>query len=406
MPRTTRASTRAAAAAEVDADHDPAFAALPAALRARIDAAFDRAAAAVDAAVHEPPRKRRRTEKEGGSPAVLARDYVDDGVMAGGFVRDDAPGGFLPADSGGGGFLPSNSGGGFILEDDAGGFIPAGSRGFIAEGSGGGFIAEDSGGGFLLEDPPSGGGGFIPDDDSASEAGSITSAPAPSASALPLSRVPGALVRLGLPPDDPDVLRVLANAAAGWGADADPGAEREKAVPRRDWRAVCAVLMDGAGDDEGGGDESGESDAYVGSDADADEGEAMDVDASGDEDEYGPRVRRTRTKGKGKARADDSDDDDTDGGALSAHQAAEVRRAFGLFFAAAGDDANGTDGRRLGVREIDAAARVLKEQITAEDVRVRLRARRGRLTRCRSWRCSTCFRRARTRRWACPSLSG
>jgi hypothetical protein len=401
MPRTTRASTRAAAAAEVDADHDPAFAALPAALRARIDAAFDRAAAAVDAGVHEPPRKRRRTDGDGGSPAVLARDYADDDGMAGGFVRDDAPGGFLPVDSGGGGggFLPSDSGGGFLPEDDAGGFIPAGSGGgFISEGSGGGFLPDDTSGGFV------GGGGFIPDDDSASEDASIASAPAPSASALPLSRVPGALVRLGLPPDDPDVLRVLANAAAGWGADADPGAEREKAVPRRDWRAVCAVLVDGAGADEGG-DESGESDAYVGSD---DEGEAMDVDggdASADEDEYGPRVRRTRTKGKGKARADDSDDD-TDDGALSAHQAAEVQRAFGLFFAAAGDDPDGADGRRLGVREIDAAARVLKEQITAEDVRLRLWARRGRLTRCRSWRCSTCSRRARTRRWACPNSSG
>jgi hypothetical protein len=345
-----------------------------------------------------------RLRFRGGSPAVLARDYADDDGMAGGFVRDDAPGGFLPVDSGGGGggFLPSDSGGGFLPEDDAGGFIPAGSGGgFISEGSGGGFLPDDTSGGFV------GGGGFIPDDDSASEDASIASAPAPSASALPLSRVPGALVRLGLPPDDPDVLRVLANAAAGWGADADPGAEREKAVLRRDWRAVCAVLMDGAdpGMDEGEGDESGESDAYVGSDADADEGEAMDVDASGDEDEYGPRVRRTRTKGKGKARADDSDDD-TDDGALSAHQAAEVRRAFGLFFAAAGDDPDGADGRRLGVREIDAAARVLKEQITAEDVRVHVCAWRGRLTMCRSWRCSMCSRRARTRRWACPSLSG
>jgi hypothetical protein len=170
---------------------------------------------------------------------------------------------------------------------------------------------------------------------------------------------------------------------------------------------VCAVLMDGAGADEGGdegGDESGESDAYVGS---GDEGEAMDVDGgNASEDEYGPRVRRTRTKGKGKARADDSNDDDSDSGALSAHQAAEVRRAFGLFFAAAGDDPDGADGRRLGVREIDAAARVLKEQITAEDVRVRLWACRGRLTAHRSWRCSTCSRRARTRQWVCPSLSG
>lgn len=136
-------------------------------------------------------------------------------------------------------------GGGFINE---GGFV--GGDGFIG---GGGFIVEPE----FVESSSSandyrGGGGFIVELDSTSASSNPTDQ-------IPLDRVPSALQRLDLPPDDDQILSVFKNAASGWQSDTlkpamdlDPSKEY---VSRADWRSVCAVLLDTQSSDAGSDDD-------------------------------------------------------------------------------------------------------------------------------------------------------
>ncbi|KIJ24073.1 hypothetical protein M422DRAFT_275224, partial [Sphaerobolus stellatus SS14] len=94
--------------------------------------------------------------------------------------------------------------------------------------------AEDAGGGFLIE----------------SEAEQSESEEENQNDIIPLSLIPSALQLLDLPPDDEEILRVFRNAAGGWnGMSGEPSSSRtsneEGSVSRKDWRTVCAVLVDG-----------------------------------------------------------------------------------------------------------------------------------------------------------------
>ena len=99
---------------------------------------------------------------------------------------------------------------------------------------------------------------------------------------IPLSLIPAALQSLDLQPDDPDVLAVFQNAASGWEASRGSAgrSQDELRVSRKDWRAVCAALLDtSAGDDGDEGDRAEERE-------DEDIYEPGQFESGGSEDEY------------------------------------------------------------------------------------------------------------------------
>lgn len=331
-------------------DVDPTFNALPPRLRKRIDRALNRACEE-ELAGTSTPRKRRRI----GSTSKPSEDNLEPG----GFLAEDspAPGGFLPDDEDqpiGGGFLPEDA-----ASSEAGGFVPPSASVFV-------------------------------DDDETDET-DVTH--------IPLHLIPRALQLLDLQPDDQDVLDVFRNAASGWGSTARGSrirgqGEQEMVVSRKDWRAVCAALLDTSAPDEEDGEESeggvkmdvDESETseeeYVGSD-----GQSEDPEEDDSEDEYqeGGFVRSTpqrKDKGKGKAKAassnrktrsrktsyssESSEGFDGKPRQLTARQKAECRRTFALFF----PDVSETDldDKRIMIKDIARVADLLKEKITAQEV--------------------------------------
>ncbi|KAI0644167.1 hypothetical protein C8Q79DRAFT_875620, partial [Trametes meyenii] len=303
-----------------DDEHDPAFSTLPAALRKRIDAAFDAALKNNSDGSVEPARKRRK---------------VAHSPPAGGFV-----------------------GGGFIPEEPAGG-------GFIVD--------EPAGGGFVRDATPAAAGGFMADGASDDDEAYTH---------IRLSLIPTALQILDLPPDDSDVLGVFRNAASGWRSGGGAGDEPpDGMVSRKDWRAVCAALLDaGAGGDEGENvdmdDDPGESaqdaeaasdsgEEYVGSDVSETENEGEE----GSEDEYreGAKAspKRAAARGRGRKAASGTSSEDEGPRPLTARQKKECRAAFGLFFPEVGEDE--LDGQRIRIKDVSRVAKVLKEKMSAEE---------------------------------------
>ncbi|KAI0666747.1 hypothetical protein C8Q78DRAFT_419262 [Trametes maxima] len=318
-----------------DDEHDPAFAALPSPLRERIDAALD--AALKNNSDGSPARKRRKV------------------------AHSPPQGGFVAA----GGFIPE--------EPAAGGFI----------------VNEPAGGGFIRDTTPVAAGGFVADDASDDDEPHTH---------IPLSLIPTALQNLDLQPDDEDVLSVFRNAASGWrtrgGAGDDPP---DALVSRRDWRAVCAALLDtGAGDDEdedvdmdddprGSAQDAEEApsdcgEEYVGSNGSESDNEGED----GSDDEYReggggferPRAAKASPKkgatragrkqgGGGRRAASGTESEDEGARSLTARQKKECRVAFGLFFPEVGEGE--LDEQRIRIKDITRVAKVLKEKITAEE---------------------------------------
>lgn len=288
---------------------------------------------------------------------------VDD--VPGGFVVDDAPGGFV-VDDGSGGFLVDDTAGGFIPEDNAGGFS-LDDEVDIANYSLGG---STTGLGASGTHSPS------------SESDNADNNSAGHAKFITVDRIPGALVSLGLPPDDPDILRVFENASSGWASD-DPSRRRqqdvgdvahEKRVSKRDWRAVCTVLLvDAPAEDHTTSgpshvreDIDERSDIYLTSDDDELDDDSSAFDEDEDDDNYG----RSSRKSSRKVRTD-RDDEDNEEPPLDEYQLAETRRAFGLFLDAVQDSSSSArplQDRRIGIREVEGAAKLLKEKLTAEDV--------------------------------------
>lgn len=281
--------------------------------------------------------------------------------------------------------------------------------------------AEDLGGGFLLDDAEATPGGFLPDDDA--QGGFLPPSPPArqhtvlpnddttesTVTHMPLSLVPSALQLLDLPPADEDILAVFRNAASGW---AEPGGSSlrqghesgEEFVSRKDWRSVCAVLLEGDDDD----DEREETEAGTeGATAE----DAMDVDDEAGQpgvfdssdnvssDEYvepGPSSRsrgtkrkktttkantsktpttgrRTRSRKKRTSGSDESDQDSASGPRpLTTRQKRDCLLAFAMFFPDIDLEREGDEERlrkkRMGVRELKSVAELLREKIKAEEV--------------------------------------
>ncbi|KAG1738138.1 uncharacterized protein EDB91DRAFT_1347721 [Suillus paluster] len=224
-------------------------------------------------------------------------------------------------------------------------------------------VEDVSPGGFLIEDA----GGFILDD--------RTPSPSPDPVSISLSSVPAALQRLGLPPDDEEVLSVFQNAASGWGAGLDGSSE----VNRKEWRAVCAALLeaeDGEESDDGrpasvhsetaalsGQEEDGgpDSDEYrMSVDEDASEPEASDEESQDD----GPAVSRSHKPRNSSESA--ITDARLGAGQLSAKQKAECREDFARFFPDVPDTE--LDRQKIMIKDITRVANVLKEKIKAEEI--------------------------------------
>ncbi|KAI0084458.1 hypothetical protein BDY19DRAFT_1025901 [Irpex rosettiformis] len=313
---------------------DPAFLALPPRLRTRIDRALDKAS-------YVPP-------------------------------TNTEPGGFLPEES-----LVS---GGFLVDDGD-------------ESMGGGFIPADT--------TSSDGGGFVPLSASVSVDGK-NDAEESEFTHIPFDLIPRALQLLDLQPDDPDVLDVFRNAASGWEGASRASLGKEDGnkallVSRKDWRAVCAALLDTSVQEVEDNEGSQEADLM-----DVDESEALeeeyvdsdardsDVDSDASDDEYQeggfvrstPQIKGTR-KGKGKAEASSStrksrsrktsysfepsdDFDETRPRTLTARQKAESRRTFALFFPSVPD--SDLDGKRIMIKDLARVADLLKEKITANEI--------------------------------------
>ncbi|KAF8445653.1 hypothetical protein L210DRAFT_3642016 [Boletus edulis BED1] len=214
-------------------------------------------------------------------------------------------------------------------------------------------------GGFIVEDPgPSQyeAGGFIIEELASTQ------------SHIPLSEIPRALILLDLSPDD-DIMGVFKNAATGWGAqDA-----RNKGVSRKDWRAVCAALLEGEHVD-GSVEENPvmDEDMGTGSGPDSDEYQ-MDPELSDDSeeplsDEYEEPSVSVRTKKAHKipqrtptrrTKAEVSRQ-------LTESQKAQCRREFSRFFPQVSD--NELDHQRIMIKDIARAAELLKENLKTEEI--------------------------------------
>lgn len=262
----------------------------------------------------------------------------------------------------------------------------------------GGFLLDDNPGGFLPPSPPPAGheAGHEPERDE-------------QFSYIPLSRIPHALQLLDLPPDDEEVLAVFRNAATGWEDDVpsrrlahrhkrDPTTTSEDndvnegRVSLRDWRAVCAAVMGEDGDDE---DDREGSSAMNGDEILDATGEdsslELEESSAGSSDEY--RITETKsrkrsrksatTTGRGagagatrKTRARKTQFATTrrrsplspsTSAEITPRQRCECLKAFLLFFPGVPEEE--AQGRRLGVREVNAAATLLKEKVKTEEVR-------------------------------------
>ncbi|KAH9000794.1 hypothetical protein EDB86DRAFT_454399 [Lactarius hatsudake] len=264
----------------------------------------------------------------------------------------------------------------------------------------------DTPGGFLLDDDDdSMAGGFLPPSPPAAVRGSGNEREGDERpSYIPLSRIPHALQLLDLPPDDEDVLAVFRNAATGWGDDhisasrstrrgrnaaaTSEEGETEERVSLRDWRAVCAALMD-----DGRGEEGVEEEG----DVDIDDDDAGDIDqnsssglgeSSSDEYRDTSAVAKSRKRPRKSTSASTPDHKATRktrprktqsvtprrGDSVSASAAMEITprqrreclQAFLLFFPGVPED--DAKLRRLGVRELSAAATVLNEKMKTEEI--------------------------------------
>lgn len=308
-------------------------------------------------------------------------------------------------------------------------------------------------GGFLVDEPPAGGfladaGGFLP----GPQAGGFLRDGSPSFSVdaleqsthmIPLSSIPDALQILDLQPDDEDVLAVFQNAATGWRdrsrAQSPAEGSQDAFVSRKDWRAVCAALLDTGPIDTdvpmSDDDAHAEDDVQVLedlSDLTADSAEEY-VDSGGTEsgdddsdDEYqeggfvstkgatasqarpskSTRGRRSHTR-KSSSASCEGDADEGEHARLTARQKKECRTAFALFFPDVPD--KDLNRQRIRIKDITRVAKLLKEKLSTEEVSTdkitHARHSSSLCVRRRLWRCSKHSRRPRTNPWDSPTSS-
>ncbi|KAF9476821.1 hypothetical protein BDN70DRAFT_811626 [Pholiota conissans] len=232
--------------------------------------------------------------------------------------------------------------------------------GFTLE-DGGGFLVDDpapstGGGGFVVDDPPQpGGGGFLIENDD-----DENNTP----SQIPISLVPSALQLLDLPPDDPEVLSVFQNAAGGWrSSDLNPSEPYNAEggwVSRDDFRAVCAVLMEGHDEDDDNASNEDE-DVHMSS-------PSISSPSASDSDEYQQSQRRKPVRRTRSAAATSSPLGSAPANSKpTPRQRKTALDAFALFFPDLGEEDN-LAAQRIRVSEIQRTADVLKEKIKAEEM--------------------------------------
>jgi len=232
-------------------------------------------------------------------------------------------------------------------------------------------VQAENQGGFIVDDADMDmdmdtGGGFIPEP---SDAGDVNERP----QTIPLALIPTALASLGLPSDDDEIMEVFRNASSGWSGSRGFGSEASSSVSRRDWRAVCAVLLPNGVPSEDRTADVSDEDPEDDFDFDAQEGEESDPS----EEEYQPSAKQASTatsprrKSKGKSRLDSplsSDEDEDHNKALNSRQKRECRTAFALFFPDLNSESTELDKQRLMIKDIARCAGLLKERLSAEDI--------------------------------------
>lgn len=198
-------------------------------------------------------------------------DAEDGGIVdeSGGEALMEEGGGRVPfSQDTDGGFVAEDDGGGFVMDDHAGGFVPDNDQG--------GFLPDDDAGGFVTDN------GY--QDRVVSEPLKISKhhssshySPQTATRLVPLYLLPTLLTSLGLPSDE-DVLQVFRASAMGWDESSDKHSlDKEDAVgvELKDFRAVCAALMDPDDGEErenvelGSDDGDDDEDAFQPSDAES-----------------------------------------------------------------------------------------------------------------------------------------
>ncbi|KAG9314114.1 hypothetical protein JVU11DRAFT_4897 [Chiua virens] len=210
-------------------------------------------------------------------------------------------------------------------------------------------------GGFIVEEPEAG---------SASAAGGFIVEGQPVQSFILLSEIPRALRLLDLDPDD-EIMDVFKKAATGWGAQNS----HSDGVSKKDWRAVCAALLEGELDDgeNPAGDEDVEMGADSGPDSDEHHIEGSSSDTNPEEsssDEY-EQPTRTAIKAKKAPKAAQRSGTDTSM-QLTEAQKAQCRQNFARFFPHIPDSE--LDGQRIMIKDITRVADLLKESLKTEEV--------------------------------------
>ncbi|KAG1744208.1 hypothetical protein EDB19DRAFT_530216 [Suillus lakei] len=237
----------------------------------------------------------------------------------------------------------------------------------------GGFAAVEDvlPGGFLIEAA----GGFLLDEQEGCT-------PSPDPISISLSSVPAALQLLGFPSDDEEVLSVFRSAASGWGA----GLEGSNEVSRKDWRSVCAALLEG---EDGGGSNDGwpsaaHSEMVALSDQEEDSGPdsdeyrmSVDGDSSepeGSDEEYQDDRPAAVSGSRKPQKSSKSSPTDVrlDASQLSAKQKAECREDFARFFPDVPDAE--LDRQKIMIKDVTRVANLLKEKIKAEEIIAMLEA--------------------------------
>lgn len=186
---------------------------------------------------------------------------------------------------------------------------------------------------------------------------------------IPLSSIPSALQLLRLPPDNADVLSAFQQSASAWGDNTD-----SNSVSLGDWRSICAILVqnqeqeypesDGIG--PGGGFLVSSDVDMDASDDDADVFEPEDDDGS-EADEYVDRPGPSSKRRTRRARAGSPESDDSTPPALTARQKQTCLTTFSLFFPACASESDLTH-QKLRITEVQSAAKLLGEKLTAEDI--------------------------------------
>ncbi|AFR97466.2 hypothetical protein C343_05607 [Cryptococcus neoformans C23] len=361
--RAAAASSRHLAPADVVdfEDADLEFLALSLKQRRAIDKAFEKGVRTIRGG-----EKRKRRKLANGKAMDVSG--AEDG---GGIVDESSRGGLMEADGGGrplsedhgGGFVVEDDGGGFVIDDDAGGFVPDNDQG--------GFLSEDDAGGFVADD------GY--QDRVASENSKNPKqhshchcSPQTSNKLVPLYLLPTLLTSLGLPSDE-DVLEVFRASAMGWDESSNKrglDTEDTAGVELKDFRAVCAALMDPDDGEEG-------KDVELGSDDDDDNDNEDAFQPSGTESALtslsessyggtpsksrsktaGNKSRKTRVKGKGKIEGQTN---------LSSNQRAMVKDIWEMLKPSEKQKRFGAD--ILGRNEVKELVRTLGEMWSDEEI--------------------------------------